>query len=110
MELIDVSKELYAASNRLGNSADALFALGRNKAETERDYRSLLAQEMLKLKHDGMSVTLIPDIAKGNVSEKLFERDFAEAKFQAGIKAADAIKVQVSALQTILKYHSDIGG
>lgn len=53
-------------------------------------------------------MTLIPDLAKGNVSAKLFDRDFAEAQFQAGIKAADAIKVQVSALQTILKYQTDV--
>jgi hypothetical protein len=55
-----------------------------------------------------MQTTLIPDIAKGNVSEYLFQRDLAEARFKAGIEAADAIKVQVSALQTIMKYQSDI--
>ena len=108
MELINITKEIHAASQRLSKSADALFELGKAKAETERDYRSKLAQEILKLKSEGMSVTLITDIAKGNVCEQLFERDFAEARFKAGIEAADAIKIQVSALQTILKYQTDV--
>ena len=108
MEITNVSQELYAASNRLGKSADALFDLGRKKAESERVYRSELAKEIFKLRQDKVPVTLIPDLAKGNVSAKLFDRDFAEAQFQAGIKAADAIKVQVSALQTILKYQTDV--
>ncbi|MCM3131851.1 hypothetical protein M3629_03595 [Paenibacillus polysaccharolyticus] len=108
MELLTITTEIHEASKRLSNSADALFRLGREKAEAERDYRSMLAQEMLRLKADGMAATLIVDIAKGNVAEYLFKRDFAEATFKAGIEAADAIKVQVSALQTILKYQTDI--
>lgn len=108
MHITDITNEIHAASQRLSKSADALFELGREKAETEREYRSELAKEMLRLKSEGMQVTLITDIAKGNVSERLFQRDLAEARFKAGIEAADAIKIQVSALQTILKYQSDI--
>lgn len=108
MDLISVTQEIHNASKRLSKSADALFSLGRAKAEAERDYRSILAQEMLKLRADGMAATLIPDIARGNVAEHLFQRDFTETQFKAGIEAADAIKTQVSALQTILKYQSDM--
>lgn len=108
MELIQVTDEIYAASQRLSKSADALFELGRERAETERDYRSRLAQEMMRLKAEGLQVTLIPDVARGNLSEYLFKRDLAEVRFKAGIEAADAIKVQVSALQTIIKYQSEL--
>ncbi|RGL39120.1 hypothetical protein DXC69_03775 [Paenibacillus polymyxa] len=108
MEIINVTQELYAASKRLGKSADALFGLGKDKAETERIYRAELAKEMFKLRQDKVPVTLIPDMAKGNVSKLLFDRDLAETQFQAGIKAADAIKVQVSALQSILKLQTEI--
>lgn len=108
MDLLNVTKEIHAASQRLSKSADALFGLGRAKAEAERDYRLALSQEILKLKSEGMQATLIVDVAKGNVHEKLFQRDLTEAQFKAGIEAADAIKVQVSALQTILKYQTDV--
>ena len=108
MELIQVTDEIYAASQRLSKSADALFELGRERAETERDYRSKLAQEMMRLKAEGLQVTLIPDVARGNLADHLFKRDLAEVRFKAGIEAADAIKVQVSALQSVLKYQSEV--
>lgn len=108
MDLISVTHEIHAASQRLSKSADALFTLGREKAEAEREYRLALAKEILTLRADGIPVSIVTDIAKGNVSDKLFQRDFSEAQFKAGIEAADAIKVQVSALQTILKYQSDV--
>lgn len=108
MEITIISKEIHAASQRLRKSADALFGLGKAKAEAERDYRLALSQEILKLRAEGMQATLIPDIAKGNVHEKLFQRDLTEAQFKAGIEAADAIKVQVSALQTIMKYQMEV--
>jgi len=108
MDLLIVTQEIHAASQRLSKSADALFTLGRSKAEAERDYRLALAQEILKLRDDKVPVSIITDLAKGNVSESLFQRDLAEAQFKAGIEAADAIKVQVSALQTILKYQTEV--
>ncbi|WP_059050017.1 hypothetical protein [Paenibacillus senegalimassiliensis] len=108
MDVLNVTQEIHAASQRLSKSADALFGLGRAKAEAERDYRLALAQEIVKLRADNIPVSIVTDLAKGNVSDKLFERDLAEAQFKAGIEAADAIKVQVSALQTILKYQTDM--
>lgn len=108
MDLINITQEIHAASQRLSKAADALFTLGKTKAEAERDYRLALSQEILKLKSEGMQATLIVDVAKGIVHDKLFQRDLSEAQFKAGIEAADAIKVQVSALQTILKYQTDM--
>ncbi|WP_058830745.1 hypothetical protein [Paenibacillus polymyxa] len=108
MELSNVIQEVNEAAKRLESSADALFKLGREKAEAERNYRSKLAQEILKLRADKMPVSIVTDIAKGNVSDALFERDVAESAFKAGIEVTDAIKVRISAYQTILKYQSDI--
>ncbi|WP_068505899.1 hypothetical protein [Paenibacillus kribbensis] len=108
MELSSVIQEVSEAAIRLESSADALFKLGKDKAEAERDYRSKLAQEILKLRTEGVPVSIVTDVAKGNVSEYLFKRDVTESSFKAGIEVADAIKVRISAYQTILKYQSDI--
>lgn len=108
MDLVNVTQEIHAASKRLSKSADALFGLGRAKAEAERDYRLALSQEILRLRADNVPVSIVTDLAKGNVADALFQRDLSEAQFKAGIEAADAIKVQVSALQTILKYQTDV--
>lgn len=108
MELSSVIQEISRTAKRLENSADALFGLGRDKAEAERQYRMRLAQEMLKLRSEGMPVSILTDIAKGNVADLLFDRDASEAQFKAGIEAADSLKVVISAYQTIIKYQSDV--
>lgn len=108
MELIRVTDEIYAASKRLSEAADALFKLGKEKAESERNYRHALAIEMVRLRDEKLPATLIPDVARGNLSDLLFERDLAEVRFKAGIEAVDAIKSQTSSLQTIIKYRSEV--
>lgn len=108
MDLISVTQEIHEASQRLGKSADALFVLGKEKAESERDYRKALAQEIMKLRADKVPVSIIVDLAKGNIADVLFQREITEVKFKAGIEAIGAISTQVSALQTIVKYRSDM--
>lgn len=82
--------------------------LAKAMAEAEQAYRSSLAKEIVKLKLEGMSVTLIPDIARGNTSELKFSRDLAEAKYTSGRDSLKAIMAQVNALQTIVKYVSEV--
>lgn len=61
------------------------------------------------LKKDaGEKVTLIPDLARGMTADAKFQRDLADVRFTAGREALDAIKTQVSSLQTILKYQTEV--
>lgn len=108
MELTQVTQEVYLASKRLEKAANELYKLGEAKATSEQVYRVKLAQELLKLKSEGMSVGMISDVAKGNVGEYLFKRDYDEVRFKAAIESVEAIKSQLSALQSILKYQSDV--
>lgn len=108
MELQHIASEIIRVSQRLEHAADALFALGREKATTEREYRLKLSQELLKLKSEGMAATLIPDVARGKVSDYLFERDIAEVRFKAGIEATNALKSTLSAYQSILRFQQEV--
>ena len=108
LELIEVTTELRKASLRLAEGSRQLFTLAREKAEAEGEYRRSLAIRMLALKEAGQSVTLIPDIARGECSELKFARDLAEARYQAGRDSLEAIRVQVSALQTIIRYQAEV--
>lgn len=105
MELIDITKEMLKVNARLDRAIIELNRLAKVKAEHERDYRVALAQEYLRLKADGKATTLIPELAKGNVSDLLFERDSSDAQFVAVKESIQAIQTQASLLQTILKYH-----
>lgn len=108
MELASIAAEIIRVSKRLEASADALFELGKAKASSERDYRVALSKELLKLKSEGMSVSLIGDVARGNLDAYLFERDVAEARFRAGLEASSSLKSTLSALQSILRFQQDV--
>lgn len=108
MELHQITNEIYAISQRLDKATKALYKLGLEKAETERVYRMKMAQEMLSLRAEGMPAAMISDVARGNLSDLLFQRDAAEARFKAAIESLDALKSQLTALQSILKYQEQI--
>lgn len=108
MELVQLTNEVYGVSQRLERASKALYKLGDEKAEAERIYRMRLAQEMLTLKSGGMAATMIADVARGNVSDLLFQRDAAESKFKSAIESLNALKSQLSALQSILKFQETI--
>lgn len=108
MELTQVTQEVYTASKRLEKAANELYKLGEAKASSEQVYRVKLAQEILKLKSESMAVSMISDVAKGNVGDYLFKRDYDEVRFKAALESVDAIKSQLSALQSILKYQVDV--
>lgn len=108
MELVQLTNEVYGVSQRLERASKALYKLGDEKAEAERIYRMRLAQEMLTLKSGGMAATMIADVARGNVSDLLFQRDAAESKFKSAIESLNALKSQLSALQSILKFQETL--
>lgn len=112
MELTQLTQEIYKASQRLDKSSRALYKLAEDKANAESAYRIKLAQTIAELRDKGLSITLIPDLARGNeeVSLLKLKRDLAEDVFKSAIESKRSIEAQLSALQTISKYQSDIGG
>lgn len=108
MDLMMIGNEIYTCAKRLEKAANELYKLGDAKASSEQVYRVKLAQEMMKLKSESMSIGMIGDVAKGNVGDYLFKRDYDEVRFKAALESVDAIKSQLSALQSILKYQDAI--
>ena len=108
MELRNITLELYQASQRLSKGASELFKLAEESAIAERDYRQALAKEVVLLKDRGNPVSLISDIARGNLADLKFKRDMAEMKFVAGRDALRAIIAQVSALQSVLNVQKEV--
>ena len=108
MELIQITNEMIKVNDRLNRAIIELNKLAKSKAESERDYRMALAKEYLRLKSEGTSVTLIPDLAKGKIADLLFERDASDAQFTAVRESISAIQTQASLLQSILKYQEGV--
>jgi hypothetical protein len=108
MEVIQVTQELMKVYERLNKAIAEINRLAKYKAEAERNYRMKLSMQYVKLKFEGVSVTLIPDMAKGNVAELMYERDSSEAQFTAVRESIAALQTQASVLQSVLKYQEQI--
>ena len=107
-DYVNITQELYNGSQRLNKGSEEIFTLAREMAESEMKYIKELAAEKMRLRTEGMSVGLIDDIAKGNISETKFERDLAEARYTAGRDRIKAIAAELNALQSILRIQKEI--
>lgn len=108
IELADITQELYRGSKRLEEASQEIFRLARDMAEKERDYRKALALEKTKLRDQGLPVTLIDDVARGNLADLRFQRDLAKETYIAARDAMKAIQTQLTALQSILKLQQEV--
>lgn len=105
MDHIQISDMIREQMERLDKAQRHLFKQATKKAETERLYRMALAQEIFKLRSEGYPVALIADLSRGSTAEEKFERDLAESQFRATVEVIDTIKVNISALQSMLRFY-----
>ena len=94
-ELDNKVKELDEAIKRLRYDGVAL-------AQAERDYKVLLRTEVLKLRDEGMQVTVIKEIVRGipKVAELRQNRDIAQTFYEADKELINSIKLQIRVLQS----------
>lgn len=103
MEIVKIVDKIQSVNDRLEKAIVELHRLAKLKAETEHDYRIAETQETLKLKTEGYPITIIPNLIKGNIAEKLLARDTAEALFVACRESIDILKTIQTSNQSILK-------
>lgn len=99
---MDYVNQIQELTKRLNTSVVKLRDYGRELAEAERDYKITLRQEALKLRSDGMAVTLINQIVYGipEVAQKRFNRDIAETMHQTAQENINSIKLQIRILES----------
>lgn len=110
MDLIHIAQQLYQTSQKLDLMPHEIYKRANQYAEAERDYRKALAMEEYKLRSEGLPATLIPDIARGNIADLKYERDKAEGLHRGAIESKRALEAQLSALQSLNKNHTEVGG
>ena len=102
---MDLFNDIQELNNRLNQAIKLLAKYGKEKAETERDYKIVLRQEALKLRAEkGMPVTLIQQVVYGvpEVADKRFKRDVADAMYQTSLENINSIKIQIKILDAQL--------
>ena len=100
----DLYNELTTKIKELNISIKKLRETGTEFAEAERDYKITLRQEALKLRSDGMAVTLINQIVYGipDVASKRFQRDVAQTMYQTNLEYINTTKLQLRILENQL--------
>lgn len=96
----DLMMEVQGLNAKLNTSIKMLRKTGTEFAEAERNYKILLSQESLKLKDDGMAVTLIDKVVYGlkKVADARFDRDVKEVTFKANQESINVLKLQIRIL------------
>ena len=74
---------------------------GRERAQTEKDYRVALRAEYLKERDNGTPVTIISDICRGSpsIAALKFERDVADSLYFSACEAVNVYKRELTILE-----------
>ena len=99
MDLITKIQNLIAESDQY---LKGLQNWGVKKANAEKEYQTILAQEVLKERDKGTAIGVISLIVKGKreVAEKRLERDIAETMYQVLQEKINLTKLQLRLLDS----------
>jgi len=98
---MDLLNELWKINELLTKALEQYKQRGKEYAKAYRDYRVLLAQELLRLKADGMPVTIAYDIARGTeeVAKAKEQEIISESLYNSCQEAINTYKLQIKILQ-----------
>ena len=104
MEITELKKQLAWLNKKLFTLIESQPDLVEKHGKAEYAYRVSLSSEMLRLKTDGQSVTLIPDLAKGNkeVANLRLEYHIAEGLADSNREAIRATTSSISSIQCLV--------
>lgn len=108
IEVTDVAETIYKTSKRLDKGVDYIVSKAKDYATAEKEYRIALSKEILILRDTKLPVTLIGDVARGNIADKKFNRDLAEQTYKASRDMLQALQAELSSLQSILRVQTKI--
>lgn len=98
---MDLWAEIQEKQEILTKAVSELKERGRKYAMAYKQYRILLAQELLKLKADGMAVTIAYDIARGNeeIASAKEQEIITESLYKSCLEAINVYKLQLKILE-----------
>lgn len=98
---MDLYNTLEELKNDLNTSIKSLRTTSTEYAEAYKNYRVLLAKELVRLKDSGMAITLASDVARGNedIASAKMQEIKKEAIYKANIESINAIKLQIKVVE-----------
>ena len=107
-ELIDITTRIYEACTNLETGARMIFNYSKSAAESERDFDKAFSMKILELMERKIPATLIKEVAKGELSDIKFKMDLSAMTYDSCKRSLAAQESQLSALQSILKYQTEV--
>lgn len=102
--MTDLIDDLQVKNMHLEQALRTLRTNGIALAEAERKYKEAVSKEALRLRDEGMAVTLIDKVIYGlpTISTLRFHRDCAEVVYQANQEALNVTKLQIRLIESQL--------
>ena len=97
----DLVNDMNYRLKQLDTSTRMLREAGVQKANTEALYRQELAKEILNHRAEGMPVTIISDVCRGQprIAKLKTDRDIADSTYQAIIESINSQKLAIRVLE-----------
>lgn len=94
---MDLITERDTKQKQLDKAILDLRGNGTAYAESEKNYKILLRQEVLKLRDEGTAIGVIDKICYGipSVAEARYKRDVCETIYKANQEAINSLKLQI---------------
>ena len=104
MELAELEEKLLKSNSYLFTKLADQKDLIQKSADAEYAYRIALAQKLLVLKSDGIAVTMMGDLARGdkNIAKLKLDRDIARGMADACRESIRAIQASMSGIQSLI--------
>ncbi|WMM26526.1 hypothetical protein RBU61_07590 [Tissierella sp. MB52-C2] len=93
----DLQIELNKYRSDLNKAITAIRERVKNRAIAERDYRVELAKEILRLRTEGIPITIISDLCRGNenIADLKVKRDIAETLHESNMQFIYKTKLNI---------------
>src|SRR5690625_6167477 len=104
MEVIQVAQQLNQTTKRLSNSTKEVFKMAKQRAETEREYRQALMQEIVRLRNESYPATLIADVARGRTADLKFKRDLSMEMHRSALASIDRKSTRLNSSHVAISY------
>ena len=111
MKFIDdpqsIMELLVTKNNEIGIRIDELPELLENKSIKEKEYSIIFAEIELKLKTEGLNVSVLKEITKGTrvVAEAKFKMDVANGIYKIAIAKIENVHDNIDTLRSFLAWH-----
>lgn len=97
----DLWSEIREEMEMLDKALSEIKPRGRDRAQTDHDYRMALSKRIIELRADGCPATVLLDISRGEsrIAQLRLNRDIADSLYTSALEAINVQKIKIRVLE-----------